>query len=545
MAHVTVPDVATRIAYTVGGTPQSAFTIPFAYFDPTDIVVYVGGVLKTYSTDFSVSGVAVDGGYSGGTVTLTVAVSNTTVVVQRDTPTARTEDFPYPSSTINIKALNTALDKIAAWAQQLKAKASRALRQPDSDAADIGALPAKATRASTLLGFDANGDPVATVSAGGLTLPLAVAQGGTGVTTIDAAAAALNNTPTSRAPSLQDRHAFYSSTALTGGSALVSLLLALLAPAPCGRPTLTAGTPVQTATVSGGTTVRWTPYNGDRILVWNGTSWVITTFAETVLTLNNPNHAANTLYDMFWAEDPGTPGTYVLGTGPAWSSSTAGSSSRGTGAGTTELTRLNGLRVNAVQITLRNGATTYTIAANRATYLGTIYTGASAGTIDFSLGGIGASGTAARIALWTGNPANRRVYRGTIADTTDTWSYATATVRAANASNTMRCTAISGEAEDYARALYSINFIGDTTRNASAGIGFNSTSAFTGWRVSSTCNAIVLAQTQGGAAVQIFGVGFLQAVEIGAGAGTQTWYGDNGGAASPSVQAGMEYEVWA
>ena len=191
MAHVTVADVATRVAYTVGGTPQSAFTIPFAYFDPTDIVVYVGGVLKTYSTDFSVSGVSVDGGYSGGTVTLNSAVSNTTVVVQRDTPTARTEDFPYPSSTLNIKALNTALDKIAAWAQQLKAKFRRGLRQPDSDTADIGALPAKATRAGTTLSFDANGDPVATVAAASVTLPLAVAQGGTGSTTAAAARTAL------------------------------------------------------------------------------------------------------------------------------------------------------------------------------------------------------------------------------------------------------------------------------------------------------------------------------------------------------------------
>ena len=148
MAHVTVADVATRVAYTVGGTPQSAFTIPFAYFDPTDIVVYVGGVLKTYSTDFSVSGVSVDGGYSGGTVTLTVAVSNTTVVVQRDTPTARTEDFPYPSSTLNIKALNTALDKIAAWAQQLKAKASRALRQPEQTSKPSSSLASSSSRSA-------------------------------------------------------------------------------------------------------------------------------------------------------------------------------------------------------------------------------------------------------------------------------------------------------------------------------------------------------------------------------------------------------------
>jgi microcystin-dependent protein len=70
-------------------------------------------------------------------------------------------------------------------------------------------------------------------------------------------------------------------------------------------------------------------------------------------------------------------------TGPAWSSLT----SRGTGAGTTELTRLNGFLTNKVQITGRNGSTTYTIAANRATYLGTFQTDSgAAGAVTDSFG---------------------------------------------------------------------------------------------------------------------------------------------------------------
>lgn len=57
---------------------------------------------------------------------------------------------------------------------------------------------------------------------------------------------------------------------------------------------------------------------------------------------------------------------------------------RGTGAGTTELTRIGGLFVNANAIT--NGP-----AANRGLYVGTIFTNGS-GTVDMIFGGAGASG---------------------------------------------------------------------------------------------------------------------------------------------------------
>ena len=56
---------------------------------------------------------------------------------------------------------------------------------------------------------------------------------------------------------------------------------------------------------------------------------------------------------------PNYSGAVTLGTGPAWNTTTPGSSARGTGAGTTELQRQNGLWANKNVITLRNGATTY------------------------------------------------------------------------------------------------------------------------------------------------------------------------------------------
>src|SRR5882762_4456840 len=135
-------------------------------------------------------------------------------------------------------------------------------------------------------------------------------------------------------------------------------------PPPQGRLTLISATPYMTTNQTGVTAVYYTQAVGNLCPIYNGTSFVPTTFTEQTLTLV-ASHAANQIYDVFAFSDSGV---FTIGTGPAWSTATAGSGARGTGAGTTELTRLSGLWVNATQITARNGSTTYTVAANRATY---------------------------------------------------------------------------------------------------------------------------------------------------------------------------------
>lgn len=110
--------------------------------------------------------IPVDGGSQGGTGTLNTAVSNTTVSIVRNTPIDRTEDFPYPSSTLNIEALNTGLDRIAAWAQQLFALLSRTLAQPTTDAAELNQLPAAASRAGKFMAFDSTGQTLMAASLG-------------------------------------------------------------------------------------------------------------------------------------------------------------------------------------------------------------------------------------------------------------------------------------------------------------------------------------------------------------------------------------------
>jgi len=65
-----------------------------------------------------------------------------------------------------------------------------------------------------------------------------------------------------------------------------------------GRLTLTSGTPVTTSDVTGATTLYYTPYVGNGIALFDGTStWTVRTFSELSLSLSG--FTANTNYDIF------------------------------------------------------------------------------------------------------------------------------------------------------------------------------------------------------------------------------------------------------
>lgn len=162
MAHVTIPDTAPRVQYTVLHTPNTQFTIPFPFFNDTDIVVYVDNVLQVLNTDYTVAGDAgTDEGYAGGDVHLTVGVTNCIVTVYRDVPVERTSDFPT-NGAFDIVALNTELDSMTAQIQQEEQAHELFLRVPNFDDYGDMTLPAKADRLGVVLGFnEVTGDPQA------------------------------------------------------------------------------------------------------------------------------------------------------------------------------------------------------------------------------------------------------------------------------------------------------------------------------------------------------------------------------------------------
>lgn len=243
-------------------------------------------------------------------------------------------------------------------------------------------------------------------------------------------------------------------------------------PPPSGRLTLQSATPVMSTDQVAATSVIYTPYVDTQVPIYNGSAFISTAFTEQTLTLNNPNHAASTIYDVFaWNNSS----VVNIGTGPAWANSTAGSGARGSGASTTQLTMLNGHLVNAVSITLRNGSGTNTVGANLATYLGSILIDATPGqiTCHFSYG------QSRKFGIW--NAFNRVPIILQAGDNTASWTYTSGTLRASNNNSANNATAFTGLVEEQVNAQF-IQFISgnSSTFAAETGIGVNVTNTFGG-----------------------------------------------------------------
>ena len=246
-------------------------------------------------------------------------------------------------------------------------------------------------------------------------------------------------------------------------------------PAPTGYLTLSpdATNPVLTTDAVSQTAIYYTPYTGNTVPVFNGTTYTVTNFTQLTLTLSS-SQSLNTLYDVFVFNNMGV---LTLVTGPSWQSSAAGSGARGTGADTTQLQRLNGLLVNAVQIAGTNGTTTYTIPANTATYLGSIYVDGTAGQISCYR----SYGQSRKWGVW--NAYNRLPVYLKAGDPTSSWTYSSTTIRAANGNSANSVTTFSGLAED-PYTLRSTGLIECDSTAASAliavGLGYNSVVAYSG-----------------------------------------------------------------
>ena len=169
-----------RVSYTASDS-QTVFAIPFEFFNVADVKVYNGTTLLTYNaspsttSQYSITGTASssDDAYefgAGGSITLgsTGASADDIITIIRDISIERTSDFPAVGS-FDITALNTQLDQIIAEIADRKQQSDRSIKLADSDSvvADL-TLPAKATRASKVLAFDADGDPETEITSTGL-----------------------------------------------------------------------------------------------------------------------------------------------------------------------------------------------------------------------------------------------------------------------------------------------------------------------------------------------------------------------------------------
>jgi hypothetical protein len=310
---------------------------------------------------------------------------------------------------------------------------------------------------------------------------------------------------------------------------------------PGGRLTLTSGTPVLTTDAAAQTTIYYAPFVHGFIPVYNGTDmrlYSILSSATDAVGLSlamagSANWASGSVYDLFYAY---VSGVLYFGTGPAWSSTTA----RGTGAGTTELQRYNGLWTNKVSMTLRNAAGTQTVPANQGTLLGSFYASAN-GTTTIEFGGIAASGAAAK--MYLANQYNRQQWVGFIGDSTDSWTYNSVTVRAANGSTTMRANYLASTNEFFVDGMYTIQCETNASNGITTGMDQDSTTTFGDCANFHSANSIRSIDVSAASWPAGLGVHYISANEVCPNTSAAvTVYGDNGTPASR--QGGLTVKGW-
>lgn len=293
---------------------------------------------------------------------------------------------------------------------------------------------------------------------------------------------------------------------------------------PGGRLSLVSGQLIETSDQVSSTVVYYNAAPNNHVPVWNGTNWTVLRYATPLALSLTSAAASNSIVDVFGFNNSGV---VTLGFGPTW----ATTSGRGSGAGTTAITKLNNyLWTNANTITLLNGANTYTgIAVNQATYLGSLL-------ID---------STAGQISVYTTPGQNRKcgvfnqynkVKRTLIAqDTTASWAYSTAAWRASNANTGNTVSFLNGLDETFFDAeftqLMQLGSVSGAVNssinnavyiNSSPGSGMNgtlslNTSATTGPVVGHTTKATVTGNA----------LGLIQAQAYEFGGTTGTFYGTN------------------
>lgn len=488
----------------------------------------------------SVDGVLVSVVVTTGLVTLAGGVTTPPLAavgrIWRETPTAQLSTFL--GSTLNDSESNRIGNLQAMYLAEEREGGVRVLDGP------LTPLANAVTRALKIIGFDANGDatllsavPTAGVAASSFwqtVLPAASAL---------AARTALNvlkgDWLTAQGDLLTRDGSDYKRLPRGVTGQVLGVTGSDLAwqeggvPFPQGRLTLASGVPILDADDLANTSVLFTPFQGNRVPLWNSTlsKFVARDFSEltNVLADSSTGKAgpaaavAAKVYTMLVWDDAGVT---RLTRSPAWVSNT----DPGTGAGTAQTSYVQGIEVNAVAIT--NGP-----AAGAGTVVGWVMTNDGDANIDFKKGGTGANGSAAWIGIT--NKYNRVRVSKLIGDTTNSYTYSTATWRAANASNSMRVTIVRGSDYCPIHARYSNNVATAVAGAVGAAVGKDSTSAPSG-----IPGVQLLSGTNLGQQVSLFtddaiGKHFYQALEIGTAAGTTTFYGDNGAAYQSS---GLVYE---
>lgn len=272
-----------------------------------------------------------------------------------------------------------------------------------------------------------------------------------------------------------------------------------------GRLTLSTGVPVPTADVLAATSVFFTPFKGNRIATFNGTSWSISVFTEKTVAVPA---TTVTPFDVFIVD-----GTLALET-VNWTSDT----------------------VRATALVLQDGILVKTGALTRR-YLGTCRTTAVSGQCEDS---------SAKRYVW--NYYNRMPRPLKSVDATAQWNYTTATFRQANGNAANQVEVVIGVSEDV--VICNLTTQSSTSGGASlvnmvAGIGIDSSTANSaqinsgaGPTPSASLNNVQFANVAKYNGFPGIGKHDLRWLEWSTATGTTTWFGTG-----TTYQSGLTGEV--
>ena len=151
---MTVASTTNKVSYTATAS-QTTFAYTFKIFADADLKVYVNDVLKTLTTDYTVTNAGVTGG--GNVIFGTGRTASEIITIERVITATQLTDYvendPFAAETHE-----NALDKLTMLAQQNESASNNSVRAPTTDVNPNMLLDKAATRATKMLGFDADGD---------------------------------------------------------------------------------------------------------------------------------------------------------------------------------------------------------------------------------------------------------------------------------------------------------------------------------------------------------------------------------------------------
>jgi hypothetical protein len=311
-------------------------------------------------------------------------------------------------------------------------------------------------------------------------------------------------------PALDDATYVVDAGGPTSNKITIARLLGLLKVCQ-GRLTTETGVPVSTTDRTSQGTIYWTQIGGGALALYDGTRWnlhIVSADLSLALTVTSGKN-----YDVFIYDNAGTP---TLELSAAWTNDTTRADA---------LTTQDGVLVKSGAVTRR--------------YVGTIRASGANVTED----SVGGSTTQVGGKRFVWNYYNRVPRPMRVKDTTDNWSYTTASWRQANAASGNQVEYVVGDASVRVTARLNGTIYVINGGPAAIGIGVNSTtanSAFNGFAFNDAANEIVWHAGAAYAGTPQLGYSYLAWIEFGTGAGGSSFFGDDGGS---YAQSGLEAEI--